>query len=71
MCDVILQVPGLLNSSAGGDIPEHNGFYPPFPFKHHQQSSVQLETFTINSIMRGLPPTPAGETLKLSHFFTL
>ncbi len=65
MCDVgrnegIVQVPGLIDTSADRGIPEHNGFYASFPFNRPQQSSIQLESFSIQNIMKGVPPTPSA-----------
>jgi hypothetical protein len=59
-CIIVSQVPGLVESTAGGDIPEHNGFYQAYPFAQHQQSSIHLESFSIQNIMRGAPPTPVS-----------
>ncbi len=65
MCDVgrnegIVQVPGLIDTSADRGIPEHNGFYASFPFNRPQQSSIHLESFSIQNIMKGVPPTPSA-----------
>jgi hypothetical protein len=54
------KVPGLVEATSSGGIPEHNGFYASFPFNQQQQSSIHLESFSMQNIMRGAPPTPAA-----------
>ncbi len=54
------QVPGLVETTSSGGIPEHNGFYASFPFNQQQQSSIHLESFSMQNIMKGAPPTPAA-----------